>query len=258
MVGKSLRYVPNNHKHTSNVPLEIGILQLLCSQPLSKVMHHNVPVELDDSLQGCNTFHGVNVQNTRLGNEERSSVLGESRIELRILSEEEASVTTKRILGVGIEVHPLGIGSDFRCLFYHRNDICKYELASTKPPTESIDFSLFFAEGVNGVFEIHIPLGNFFLELHLPMRGKRHAKEAKEEDCKVQKIPLGIYIYDFCNHQAQRPKSPERSLCDAMEGASMIRGVGMRSSTPNHAQERESPSMVIQLPVCCIPSGVLT
>jgi hypothetical protein len=145
----------------------LRILIFLCLQAYFEIMHHDIPMELDNSLQGSATLHGIDIQNPRLGDENRSSILGHSRIELRILIEKETRFTSQGIEGVGVETRGLGDGTGLGGLFDHGNDIVIDILARPEPSAESPDFTLILSKRVDGIFEVSTTLFDFFPELEL-------------------------------------------------------------------------------------------
>jgi hypothetical protein len=124
-------------------------------------------MELDDSLQGSDTLHGIDIQDTRLGDENGSSILGRSVIELRILGEKETGFASQGIHGVGVETLGLGIGTGLGGLFDHGNDIVIDKLSRPEPSAESPDFTFIFSKRVDGIFEVSTTLFDFFPELEL-------------------------------------------------------------------------------------------
>ena len=126
-------------------------------------------MELDNSLQGSATLHGIDIQDPWLGDENRSSVLGHSRVELRILIEKETGFTSQGIQGVGVEILGLGFGTSFGGLFDHGNDIVIDKLPRPEPSAESPDFTFILSKRIDGIFEVSSTLFDLLPELELKL-----------------------------------------------------------------------------------------
>jgi hypothetical protein len=147
----------------------IGILIFLCLQTYFEIMHHDIPMELDNSLQGSATLHGIDIQDPRLGDENRSSILGDSRVELRILIEKETGFTSQGIQGIGVEILGLGLGTGFGGLFDHGDAIVIDKLARPEPSAESPDFTLILSKRIDRIFKVSTTLFDFVPELELKL-----------------------------------------------------------------------------------------
>ena len=147
--------------------LEVWVFLLLCPQTIAKVVHHDEPMELENSLEVGDALHSLHVENTGLGDEQWDTVLGKAGVQLRVLSVIQRGIAPKCSFRVGVEVLRLGIGANFRRLFNHLHDIVDHEFTTTEPSAQRPALSLFLTKAVDRVLEITAPLLHFCLELAL-------------------------------------------------------------------------------------------
>jgi hypothetical protein len=123
------------------------------AQSVGIVVHHDVPVVLDNVADGCDTFDGINIEDADLGKEDRRSILCYSTVYLGVLRVVHGLWASQSSCGVGIEARLLGSQLAFRSLFDHFHNIVKDEFACTEPPTEGINFTFLNTKAVNGISE---------------------------------------------------------------------------------------------------------
>lgn len=126
-----------------------------------------MPMEFQNTIKGGNAFHPIAVQNTRLGNEDGTSILGIPVIQLGILGLEYTRLASQGLDWIGVKVMLASIGSDLGGLLDHGNDVIVFEFTCTKPTGEAVGLAFEGAEGVDGGFEFFVAFGDFFAEFHL-------------------------------------------------------------------------------------------
>lgn len=160
-------------KHLKNLQFEIGILFFFASEEVSKVVHLNIPMELEYSIQSSDTFHCINIQYSRFRDKDRCSVFRLSGIQLRVLFKVKTDFTSQSIYRVCIVViFPRALVA-FCSFFYHFNGIFQNKFARTKPATESPSFSFNFPEGVNCLSHLIAMFSNRILKLKLTSSSTR-------------------------------------------------------------------------------------
>jgi hypothetical protein len=140
-----------NHRNTLKV-VKIGMRLFMPLQSHLIIMHHNMPMKLQNPIQGGNALHPIAIQNPRLGNEHGTTILGIPVIQLGILGLKDGGFTSQGLDGVGVKVVLTCVGANLGGFLDHGYDIIVFEFAGAEPTGEAVGLAFERAEGVDGGF----------------------------------------------------------------------------------------------------------
>jgi hypothetical protein len=143
----------------------MGILGLLETQTGGIVVHHDVPMKLDNAVKRRNLFNAVHVEETGFGIEKGHALFAVAVVELGVLSKKETCVAAESVNGVGIKVPGFGFLPNLGRFLHHGNDILVDKLARPQPTTHGPYFALFLAKAVDSRPELVAALLNGLEEL---------------------------------------------------------------------------------------------
>ncbi len=104
---------------------------LVLSQSCCKIMNLHIPMVLDNVGNGSDALDGRNVEDTRLGKEDRDSILCDTTVNLRILGLINVGSAAQGWYRIGVISSRLGFGLAFGGLVDHLDDIRKDKLSGS-------------------------------------------------------------------------------------------------------------------------------